>query len=100
MQTSEFFNNGQLLLVASVAHECAAPFDGEKAVSDEMAVYVTLNEYTSGWTVEQLAVIKFCAEQCERQKSGAISVYWLVNALNNAMSSESIGRIISNWLQG
>lgn len=98
MQKREFFNNGQLVLLASVAYECAAPFDGERTNSDEMAVYVTLSDFTCGWTEEQLAVIKFCAEECERQKSGALSVFWMVNAWNNAMDLKHAGERLTDQM--
>jgi hypothetical protein len=63
-----------------------------------MAVYVTLRDFTCGWTEEQLAVIKFCAEECERQKSGALSVFWMVNAWNNAMDLKHTGERLTDQM--
>ncbi|RTL41729.1 MAG: Fic family protein [Candidatus Melainabacteria bacterium] len=91
MQKREFFNNGQLTLLATAAVVCAEPYDGETTLSDEMAVYDMIANYTSGWTAEQLAVLKFCAEECERQRSGAISVYCMVNAWNHAIDCQHAG---------
>lgn len=31
-------------------------------------------------TLSQLGVIGYCAEECRRQESGELSVYWMVNA--------------------
>lgn len=78
--TREFFTNGQLNLIASAAVVCAEPFDGEKTMSDEMAVYDMIANYAQGFTSEQLVVLEFCAQECERQKSGPESVYRMVNA--------------------
>ncbi|MBS1991915.1 MAG: Fic family protein [Cyanobacteria bacterium SZAS LIN-3] len=36
------------------------------------------------FTDTQLAVVRFCAEECERQHSGPTSVSWMVNAYNYA----------------
>ncbi|CAN5673108.1 hypothetical protein BH10CYA1_BH10CYA1_42380 [soil metagenome] len=88
MQTKrEFFTNGQLMLIQSVAYICAEPYDGPTTSSDEMAVYDLISQYTHGWTAEQLEVIKSCAQECEREKSGAVSVFDKVNAYNGAAES-------------
>lgn len=88
--TQEFFTNGQLNLIASAAAVCAEPYEGAET-SDEMAVYVMLAHHAHGFTSEQLAVLEFCARQCETQKSGAKSVYCMVNACNDAMNSQNTG---------
>ena len=31
-------------------------------------------------TMSQLGVISYCAQECRRQESGELSVYWMVNA--------------------
>jgi len=36
------------------------------------------------FTEKQLAIVRFCAEECERQNSGPTSVSWMVNAYNYA----------------
>ncbi len=81
--TREFFTNGQLTLIATAAAVCAEPCD-DAEMSDEMAVYDMIANYAQGFSSEQLAVLNFCAQECERQKSGAKSVYSMVN----------------NWLMG
>lgn len=118
--TREFFTNGQLTLIASAAAVCAEPFEGA-TMSDEMAVYDMIANYAQGFTSEQLAVLEFCAHECEVEKSGAKSVYCMVNAWNHAMDCQHAGqqldqdllrkldemvepdladKIICNWLTG
>lgn len=88
MQTLEFFNPGQLSLIRSVALVCA----------DELSVYDTLAEFTRGWEPEQLEVIRFCAQECAHQKSGALSVFDMVNAWNYAMDRKHEGADLTDEL--
>jgi hypothetical protein len=38
------------------------------------------------FTQQQLAVVRFCAEECKRQKTGPRAVSWMVNAYHYAAS--------------
>ena len=99
MQTKrEFFTNGQLMLIASSAAVCAEPFDGVPTTSDELAVYEMISQYAEGFSAEQLAVFEFCARQCERQKSGALSVYRMVDAWNHAIECQHAGNSLNTNL--
>lgn len=40
---------------------------------------------------EQLAIVKFCSEECERQRSGERSVSWMVQAWQYAMGRAAEG---------
>ena len=46
------------------------------------------------FTEKQLAVVRFCAEECERQDSGPTSVSWMVNAYNYA--AETLAPIVAS----
>lgn len=90
MQKNGFFSDSQLVLIGNAALTCSLPYESDltrpdNPSSDEMAVYELLAGIPSSLSAEQLAIIKFCATVCEQQKSGAFSVYLMVNAWYMAM---------------
>lgn len=58
----------------------------------EVAVYELAKQlsddgfFWEGFNTQQLPIIKFCAEECKRQRSGELSVYDMVVAWNYAIS--------------
>jgi len=69
---------GHLALIQSCARECARPVDENDVVStlsDEMAVYDMIANYTSRFDGSQLAHIRAIAQQCESEQAGAMSVF-------------------------
>lgn len=64
-----------------------------------MAVYELVRQLAAdgfiweGFTEQQLNIIKFCAEECTRQHSGEMSVYWMVNAWSLAQTYRDRGDI-------
>jgi len=71
--------SGQLSLIASCARECARPVDDHDAaptISDELAVYDMISNYTRGrFDGSQLAHIESVAQRCNEAHSGAMSVF-------------------------
>ncbi len=99
MQKSEFFSRSQLTLIGNTAVVCSLPCERDLTQppppSDEMAVYELIAGIPSDLTPEQLDIIKFCAQECEHQKSGAFSVYLMVNAWNMAMIWQAAGETLN-----
>lgn len=48
------------------------------------------------FTKAQLAVIQWAAEECKRQRSGELSVSWMLQAWNHAMRADRLGFITEN----
>lgn len=71
------FTETQLNLIREVARK--------KKNQGELSVYTGLDWSDDKFTDAQLNIIKYCAEECKRQHSGEMSVYWMVNAWNTAM---------------
>jgi hypothetical protein len=82
---------GQLSLLASCARECARPIDEHDAattISDEMAVYDMIANYTARFDKTQLAHLRAIALTCESEHSGAMSVFEGVRDSVTVVASE------------
>lgn len=55
---------------------------GELSVYDRARDASIDGDFWEGFDTRQLNVIKYCAEECKRQRSGEMSVYDMVNAWN------------------
>lgn len=43
------------------------------------------------FSIEQMEIVRFCAVECEMQRSGEASVSWMVDAWNYALRQRSLG---------
>jgi hypothetical protein len=76
--TQTVMTAGHLSLIESCARECARPVDEHDVVptlSDEMAVYDMIANYTHRFDGSQLAHVRAVAAQCESEHTGAMSVF-------------------------
>lgn len=71
-----YFTGGDLAAVERFAQAARALDDKELTVA-RLAREGNLSE-------KQMAVVDFCAGECHRQKSGALSVYWMCTTYNRA----------------
>ena len=86
------FSTNDLAFIRGIACECHGT--GTIAgVSEELSVWTTLGNYCQAdtFTYEQASVIKYCAQECERQNSGAMSVYRMVVAWDKACDYKNQG---------
>lgn len=75
------FSKNDLDFIKGVASECANT-PSVTGMSCELAVWDSIAKYclADTFTYEQASVIKYCAQECERQCSGAMSVYHMLMA--------------------
>jgi len=90
MSPTTLFTQAQRNLIRSIAEECARqPEEAEAGLagSEELAVWETLG-YTrfEDWDAEQLMTVQKCAQECARRQSGAMSVYEMCVAADEAKS--------------
>lgn len=82
------FNNSQLEQIEILARQAAERGLGELAVSS-LAGAKQLGSTGTIFSAQELGIIQFCAEECRRQGSGELSVFWMVNAYNHAATNWS-----------
>jgi hypothetical protein len=60
----------------------------------ELAVFYKIDalatDHPKDWIAAELDIIQYCAEECKRQRSGEMSVYWMVSAWSHAQEIYSI----------
>jgi hypothetical protein len=74
------FSEEQLKLIQQSARKVKN--QGELAVLDRLVADYNKDKTTAFGTfnARQMKVLRFCAQECKRQGSGEMSVYWMVNA--------------------
>lgn len=84
------FNQVQLDAIEARAREC------QKAHSDELSVSKAVHKKNSTlFGKSELFVLAFLADECRRQESGPLSVYWMATAYNYAVDRKAEGGPLS-----
>lgn len=82
------FNDRQLSALLMVAQECQDGGLGELSVADSLVDCADFNR-------SAFDTVRFLAEECERQGSGPMSVYWMATAFNFASRVADEGRALT-----
>lgn len=72
--TTVAFTPDKLALIRSIADECKEP-DAHSTISNEEAVFVTLRDFCSGFSADELVVLHHIAGECQRRHAGAMKVH-------------------------
>jgi hypothetical protein len=88
--TTIAFNEGKLALIQSIATQCAEP-DTQSTLSNEWAVFVTVRDYSSALTADELVVLHHIAEECERRNAGAMKVHECAVEFARIYAGEAFG---------
>lgn len=88
------FTSRQFEIIEATARDCVP--------EEELSVYQRLasanSQLDDQFSEQQLAIIAFCAEECYRQGSDAISVLWFVQTWDRAIACKAAGAKLDEQL--
>lgn len=88
--TNANFTEGQLTIIRSLAEECAQP-DPTSTSPEAWALFVSVRDYCSGFTADELVVLDIIARLCVKNNLGAQKMSECVVEFNRLYTGQLLG---------